>query len=294
MLKISVITSLFNCEKYLTGYFEAVERIVNKEECEFLLLHNAPRKDELEIVERNIEGKTYFRHVIIEQREGLYSTWNRGVNLSKGRYCAVWNVDDVRFPDSLLLQARVLDEDKGCGLVTGHLNGTDVYGEPGKRFYKHDRMDNDPLEAFRSCLVGCFPMWRKEIHEKIGYFDEQFKCVSDYDFQIRAVINYRFCCVNESLGIYLENVPGKISSNGEQKLENNLLYLRYGIYEKVILHLAPASLRRYSKNTIVNFGKSYDLKPELPFSSADKIKGLFLALLRWPIHIARDVYHTFK
>ena len=46
--KVTIIKSLYNCQKYLSGYFEAVEGIVNKEDCEFLLLHNAPTKDELE------------------------------------------------------------------------------------------------------------------------------------------------------------------------------------------------------------------------------------------------------
>jgi glycosyltransferase involved in cell wall biosynthesis len=291
MIKISVITSLYNCSKYLPGYFEAVEKIPNKEECEFLLLHNAPQTDEIEIINRNIEGKAWFRYIVIKQQEGLYVTWNRGVSMSKGEYCAVWNVDDIRFPDSLYLQAKILDENKKCGLVTGYVNGTDVYGELGNRFYKHDIMIKDPLEVFRSCLVGCFPMWRKSVHETIGYFDEQFICVSDFDFQIRVAMHFEFRCVPQSLGTYLENDPNKISSNRAQGIENNLIYIRYGAYENIILHKMPASLKRYNKNALINFGKTYDLKNEMPFNFRHRIEGVGIAILRWPIHIARDIYH---
>ncbi|HZL08487.1 MAG TPA: glycosyltransferase [Prolixibacteraceae bacterium] len=278
MTKITVITSLYNCTKYLAGYFEAVEKIVNKEECEFLLLHNAPNKSEIEIISKNIEGKLWFRHIIIEDREGLYSTWNRAISIAVGKYCAVWNVDDVRFPNSLNLQAEVLDNNEKCGLVTGHINGTDVYGEMGSKFYKHDRMVKHPEESYRSCLVGCFPMWRKSIHKTIGYFDEQFKCVSDFDFQIRVALQYEFYCVDHSLGIYLENDPNKISSNEVQTLENNIIYLRYKIWDKLILTTFSSTKKQFKKNTIINFGKELNVIPSKNVNIYHRITYILMAI----------------
>lgn len=294
MIKISIITSLFNCEKYLVGYFAAVEQIENKEECEFLLLHNAPKNNELNIIKSQIEGKPWFRHILITEQEGLYATWNRAVKLSKGIYCAVWNVDDIRYSDSLYQQAAELDKDPSYGLVTGYLNGTNIYGESGNIFYKHDSMDREPLEVYRSCLVGCFPMWRRSVHEQIGFFDEQFKCVSDFDFQIRVALHYKIRRVNKSLGVYLENDPNKISSNGLQKAENNLIYLRYGVYEKVMFHLVVSSLKKYKKNTILNYGQVKDITVEIPFTYSYRIKGLIYSFFAAPLHIARDIYHSIK
>jgi GT2 family glycosyltransferase len=294
MTKISVITSLFNCEKYLMGYFAAVEKIENKEECEFLLLHNAPRNNELSIIKSQIEDKPWFRHIIITEQEGLYATWNRGVKLSNGIYCAVWNVDDIRYSDSLDLQAQELDKDPNYGLVTGYLNGTNVYGETGSVLYKHDSMDKEPLEVYRSCLVGCFPMWRKSVHIKTGFFDEQFKCVSDFDFQIRVALHYKIRRVNKSLGVYLENDPNKISSNGLQKTENNVIYLRYGVYEKVILHLVARSLKTNNKNIMINYGQVKDIAIKIPFNYSYRIKGLLYSFFMTPVHIAREIYHSIK
>ena len=223
MIKISVITSLYHCEKYLSGYFEALDKILNKEECEFLLLHNDPNEEELLLISKEIEGKIWFRHIIIENREGLYTTWNRGVNIARGKYCAVWNVDDVRFPDSLVLQANFLNFNSEYSLVTGYMYGTDIYGERGDYIHKYDILDINPEEAFRRCLIGCFPMWRKSVHNTIGYFDEQFKCVSDFDFQIRVNLHFRIYCIPNFIGIYLENDPNKISNNGLKQYENNIV-----------------------------------------------------------------------
>jgi hypothetical protein len=66
------------------------------------------------------------------------------------------------------------------------------------------------------------------------------------------------------------------------------------VYEKVILHLIPSALRRYRKNSLINYDKLLVLEHELPFKTAYRIKGVIIAFLRWPIHIARDVFHTFK
>ncbi len=293
-MKISVITSLYNCEKYLEGYFLAVDKIMNKDECEFLLLHNEPTQSEIEIINVNINEKPWFRHIIIDKRETLYATWNRGIKMSNGKYCAVWNVDDVRFPNSLSLQSIALDKDKNCALVFGDINGTDVYGKIGNRYYKPEIIDKYPEEAYRSCLVGCFPMWRKSIHETIGYFDEQFRCVSDFDFQIRAALHYRLCYVNESLGIYFENNSSKISSDKIQVYENNLIYMRYGVYEKLILHKIPSSLKKFRLKTIVNFNSEKSLDAKIQFNSMYRLKGIIIALLNWPIYIIRDLYHLIK
>jgi len=293
-LKVTVITSLYNCEKYLQGYFTAVNKIINKEECEFLLLHNAPTPQEIKAIQINIKDKPWFRHIIIDKREGLYTTWNRAIKLANGQYCAVWNVDDVRFPNSLAAQADLLDKNDSCGLVIGGLNGTDVYGETGQRYYKNDSIDNQPDEAYRSCILGCFPMWRKSIHDTIGYFDEQFRCASDFDFQIRVAIKYGLCRVNESLGIYLENDVNKISSDGAQIYENNLIYLRYGAYEKLILHKIPKSLQQYRCKSIINFNQVYRLNFNMPFNFSYRLTGLFKALVKWPYYIARDAYHLFR
>lgn len=110
MKKITVLTSLYKCEKYLQGYFDWVRRIDNPEEVEILLLHNAPTKAELDIMQQNISELPFVRHIIIPELEGLYVTWNRGIRLAKGKYVCIWNVDDIRYPESLSLQAATLDE----------------------------------------------------------------------------------------------------------------------------------------------------------------------------------------
>jgi glycosyltransferase involved in cell wall biosynthesis/SAM-dependent methyltransferase len=255
--KIAILTSLYNCEDFLPGYFEALTKIEGKEMIEVLLLHNAPTTKEIEIIQSYLPKLDFVRHIIIPEREGLYATWNRGVLLSEGEYITVWNVDDVRFPDSVLQQAEALDTNPQAAIAYGDIWISNTYGVFGSKI-TNVPLYNKRKFFFQSYGMSCFQMWRKCIHQTIGYYDEQFKCVADFDFQIRAALHFPFVKTKEPLGIYLEDQPHKLSANGQQQeLENNIVYLRYGVYEKVNPFSVGLSRKKYRKKELLFFGKWY-------------------------------------
>ena len=51
MVKVSVILSLYNCEKYLKVYFDNVLSQKNLKEIELSIVHNSPSKREKLIIE---------------------------------------------------------------------------------------------------------------------------------------------------------------------------------------------------------------------------------------------------
>jgi hypothetical protein len=296
-MEITVITSLYNCEKYLEGYFLAVDQIVNKDECEFLLLHNEPTKKEIEIINFNIIGKPWFRHIIVEKREGLYVTWNRAIHLAKGKYCAIWNVDDIRLPDSLVLQKVALENNLESAISIGDFWGTKKYGTQKDEFYFHPTMDDKKNEYFRRHLIGCFPMWRKKIHDQVGYFDEQFKLVGDFEFQIRTIVKYPIVKVSQPIGYYLIYVKEKLSSNGKlQAKESNIVHLRYGNFDKLNLIYLYAALKDFSVFKIQNKNetiKIYNFYPSYWKFFILKLYRILGQLYKFPIDILKYIKHKY-
>lgn len=286
-MKITVITSLYKCEKYLEGFFLAVDQIINKNECEFLLLHNAPQENELEIIKKNIKDKNWFRHIIIEQREGLYTTWNRGIKMSNGEYCTVWNVDDIRFPDSIFSQAKALDENPLTAIAYGDIFMSVKYGEKSEKLYKFPEWIDNREEFYKSYLMSCFQMWRKAIHRDIGYYDEQFKCVGDFDFQIRSALKYPFTKVQNPLGIYLEGQQDKLSYSGLQTIENCMVYMRYGVYEKIELFYLFKSLSLYKNKYYLFFGEWHKNSLKSPISKIYRLKGIFISIFKFPLQVTK-------
>jgi len=270
--KISVLTSLYNCDSFLQGYFKALEKIEGKERIEVLLLHNAPQAKELAIIVEYLPTFDFVRHIIIPERETLYRTWNRGIQLSEGEYITVWNVDDVRFPDSIIRQAEALDKNPGAAIAYGDIWVSRDYGVCGT-VKTNVPTDNVKKFFFKFYGMSCFQMWRKSVHESIGYYDEQFKCSADFDFQIRAALHFPFVKIDELLGIYLEDQPHKLSANGLQELENNIIYLRYGNFGKINLFTLRRSLKLYQIKTLFNFGNQICIDENSPFNRSYKIKG---------------------
>ena len=277
--KISVLTSLYNCENFLQGYFDALSKIEGQKQIEVLLLHNAPQKRELAIIEENLPSFDFVRHIIIPEREGLYCTWNRGILLSEGEYITVWNVDDVRFPKSIIQQAEALDKNPEAAIAYGDIWISRQYGICGAK------KTNSPVyntfsykEFFLRYHISCFQMWRKSIHQIIGYYDEQFKCIADFDFQIRAALHFPFVKTEDPLGIYLEDQPHKLSANGLQPFEHNVLYLRYGNCQNLNFFLLPETKKKYQPGRILFFDEWKDFTEKSPFGELYKLRGVIFAV----------------
>jgi GT2 family glycosyltransferase len=65
------------------------------------------------------------------------------------------------------------------------------------------------------CHMGPQPVWRKEIHSHLGYFDESYRSAADYEFWCRIAIQYPMLHINKFLGVYYHNPAGIVNSNGE-------------------------------------------------------------------------------
>ena len=276
--KISVLTSLYNCESFLQGYFKELNKMEGKEQIEVLLLHNAPQAKELAVIAENLPTFDFVRHIIIPERETLYRTWNRGIQLSEGEYITVWNVDDVRFPDSIIRQAEALDKNPGAAIAYGDIWVSRDYGVCGTAKTNSPVYNERTRKRFLSEYhISCFQMWRKSIHSVVGYYDEQFKCIADFDFQIRTALHFPFVKIDELLGIYLEDQPHKLSYNGLQPLERNIICLRYADYRHLNFFLLVEAKKKYQPDQMFFFDKCKDFPEKSPFDWFYKMRGIVFA-----------------
>jgi glycosyltransferase involved in cell wall biosynthesis len=295
-IKITVITSLYNCINYLDGYFNSLSKLSNTNNIEVLLLHNLPSNKELSIINQRLPSYSYVKHIIIPKREGLYTTWNRGIRLANGEYLCIWNVDDIRTPDSIIDQAETLDKNPNAELTYGDFYYMFEYPIPSNVLVRNKDFIMDKRAFFRSHQIGCFPMWRKRIHSKIGYFDEQFKLVADFDFQIRVA---RKCCIiktDKVLGYYLEFVPEKLSSNiWLQCIERNTIYIRYGMFDLFNWLTIVPILKNYKVCNLIYSDKKDNISTRFYSYKAfigRRLPLLLLSIFRQPRFIIAYIKHN--
>ena len=283
-VNISVITSLYKCATFLESFLTHYARIENLHECELILVHNDPTDEELEIIQRFISPHIRVIHLAVK-REGLYASWNRGIMAANGKYLAIWNVDDIRTPNSLLAQRQSLDE-SGAAISYGDFYGTRSYGPIAEKLYEYDEYAFCKKEAFKRHIIGPFPMWRKDIHDTVGYFDEQFRLVSDYEFQLRVIRHYPLVKAAPVLGYYLENAGHKLSSNRLlQSRERTAVELRYRMFDKILIHFLPM-ISQFKRGYVLNFGIWVAMSTLLPKQRSLQSKEI-LSFLGMPFSYGR-------
>ena len=195
MSKVSALVSAYYCQQYLE------ERLINLAGCEIVVVckKNSP--------EHWIAKG--FKDVKVIATPGvptLGKAWNDAAKLASGDYLVTANADDVFLEDGLTEMKRVLDEHSEIGLVF-----SDVMKRTGNEstYWKRVNFAEGKVTAIkdelrRRSIIGPMPMWRRSLHEKLGYFDERLIVSCDYDMWRRMSENgVGFWYVPRALGEYL-------------------------------------------------------------------------------------------
>ncbi len=184
--KVSVIISCYKGERYLEKFLDKIVEQTWFDKIEFIMDHNCPSQKELQIIKDfTSEHPGRLKHFVREQVVPYGASWNKCIIESSADIIANWNVDDVRTRDSIEIQARPILEDE-ADLVFGDYTKVNHFGsEIGERI---SVSQIDPYYYSRKFCFGPFLMFNKNICKKIGYFDEQLRSGSDFDFGIRAAL----------------------------------------------------------------------------------------------------------
>ena len=221
--KVSIITSVFKSDEYIEQLMEDVTRqTIFKDSCEWIIL-NANEKGhdfEEEVILKYVEK--YPNNIIykrLKKDPGIYETWNTAIKMSTGEFITNVNCDDRRAPWGFEAQAKLLVSEPEIDLV---YNDSYVVHEPnvmwedvktGTQRYNFDQFSKEAM--VRGNLPHNNPMWRKSVHKKNGYFNQQYKSAADWSFWLRcAFAGSEFKKHPEVLGVYYFNPEG-VSTNPE-------------------------------------------------------------------------------
>lgn len=165
-------------------------------------------------------------------KESLYSSWNRGSLLAQGENITFWNVDDIRNPCAVHNGLNKLESGHDIvafPYVILRMNKRQV----GNVLYRTiDQLVQTDLK--REFMLGPFFMFKKSVFKKIGGFDEQFRIVGDFEWQIRAASCKSISTeIDNTLGgLFLHDGAGLSGCGHERhRVEQNVIYARYGMPE---------------------------------------------------------------
>jgi glycosyltransferase involved in cell wall biosynthesis len=224
-------------KKYLKTFLEDLPNQTFFKQMEVVLDHNEPDEEEMSWVkdfQEKYPGK--IKHIVVLKVDPIGTSINRCIEKSSGEYLTIWNVDDLRTPDSIEKQVKTLES--GCDITYGDYKIVREFGSHSGKVVVHK--DIPESEFTRSMIFGPFLMFKKNLCERAGYFDEQLKSGADFDMSIRLAFNGKAKMTEGLLGYYLNEGKGASTKPGSrQELERTMIEMRYGILDKIDYDYIP-------------------------------------------------------
>ncbi len=237
--KISLITSVFNANNYIDQLMEDVTRqTIFNDKCEWIILNANPKGKDYEenVILEYCKKYPNIKYERLESDPGIYAVWNKAIKMSSGEYITNINCDDRRKSNCLELQAVGLATNSEIDLVYNdsylvqvpNLVWEDIDESTTQR-YNFEQFSKEAM--LRGNLPHNNPMWRKTLHDKYGFFNEEYKSASDWEFWLRCSFEgSKFQKLDEILGIYYFNPIG-MSTNPEhnewKRKEEKEIFVKY-------------------------------------------------------------------
>lgn len=254
---ISVILPVYNAQLYLE---EAIESILNQtyKNFELIVINDGSNDSSLNIIN---EFMMKDNRIILIDREnkGLVYTLNEAINLSKGKYIARMDADDISLPNRFEKQIELLENTKidicGCHYLLvdeeNNINGLNLIPTSHEMCFL----------SLASKVPFAHPsvMIRKEflVKNNLKYGQSDYKIAEDLDLWIRMYKNgANFGNVNDILFKYrvLDNSLSKVNSLGLAKDTKNMLNHFFKNNKKdliVIIENLPQQLNNEEKALVV-------------------------------------------
>ncbi len=256
---VTVLLSLYRGEKFLDGYLNSFLSQTWLDKSELVIIHNDPLETELAII------KKYEDQINIvylpRKRESMYASLNAGISESSGKYLTIWNVDDLRTPHSLEILATALENDSSIGWCYGDFGVTKRYGDKDTQYV------SPPIWSFEDgtsgSIGGPFFMFRKNLINKIGLFDEQFYSGGDFEYTVRMSLVTHGVRVNGLLGHFLNERKGLSTAGDLQLIERSAIQIRYGIWKGFDLSVLDKAFQ-YKPNLVLNNGIWINIQSLIP------------------------------
>ena len=222
-MKISIITVCYNSEKTIRDTIESVLSQTYKD-YEYLIIDGKSKDNTVNII------KDYPDIILISEKDnGLYDAMNKGIKMSTGDIIGIINSDDILY-DENVFQTIADNYKEDTEILYANIK---YYNEDFTKvirdYISGEKKNNSWMPAHPTLYI------RKEVFNKIGYYNTDYKITSDYDFVVR-------CNTNNIKYQYLDTYLVKMRYGGVSNgLKGYLLNFKES-YKTLLLNKVPFPL----------------------------------------------------
>lgn len=230
---VSIILPAYNCEKFIR---KTIHSLINQTYSNFeLLVINDGSTDATTSIIQSFKD-TRIQLIQNEKNKGLIYTLNKGIELSKGKYIARIDADDICLPERLQKQVNWLEENTQIAIVATQILLIDEQDEATGNWLldMQNTTANQIKKAmlWQNCIAHPTVLFRSEIIKKYQYSNNQ-KHSEDYDLWLQILAD----------GFIIEKVPEQLvkyrvhsnSVTGAINRKRNPFFIQYNTKRKFLL-----------------------------------------------------------
>ena len=214
---ITVLMPVYNAEKYLA---DAIGSILNQsfENFELLIINDGSTDGSEKIILSYSDQR--IRYVKNEKNIKLIATLNKGIEISKGKYIARMDADDVSSPNRLQVQFDFMESNPSVALCGSWF---ELIGDR-TGIAKYVASHNEIMMKMLCQCHFCHPtiIMRKSMIETFETkFDPTFIHAEDYDFFSRIGEKYKLGNIQTALLKYRIHEQSVSASNRDVQINNS-------------------------------------------------------------------------
>ena len=243
---VSVIVPCRNEKDYIDACMRSVlSQDIPPGQIEFMVLDGMSDDGTREILQRLI-GEDFRLKVIDNLRQITPCARNIGIREARGKYIAILDAHATYSSDYVGNCIKLLEEHSEICCAGGPIIsvGKSIFGRATAGAMSHPFGVGNAKHRFPDyegyAEGACFPVYRREIFEKVGLFDENLVRNQDDDFNYRVALSGEkvFISPRAKCTYYVRETPSKLFWQ----------YLQYGFYRYVVLrkHGSHISLRHFA------------------------------------------------
>jgi glycosyltransferase involved in cell wall biosynthesis len=195
---VSIIVPCYNQAQYLGEALQSVlDQTYKNWEC---IIVNDGSPDNTEVIALDwLEKDSRFKY-IYKENGGLSSARNAGITIAKGEFIQFLDSDDILESNKLQCQSKFFNTEIDV-LISGYRYFEDSEGVSNLRILgrnnfipesvinSDDKIDLKMLFDLKNPFVICAPLFRRNVFQIVGNFDEQLYSLEDWDFNLRCALH---------------------------------------------------------------------------------------------------------
>ncbi len=246
--KISIITIIFNRVQTIEDCIKSIVKQTYPH-IEHIIIDGGSTDGTLDIIRKYESNITT---VISEPDNGVYDAMNKGINLATGEIVGLLNGDNVYTDNWVLKKVANAFIDPLVGTCYADLVYVDKFDlNKVIRYWKScDYRDTLFSEGWAPPHPTFFV--RRQVYEKYGVFDLDYKLAADFELMVRFLGKYRIPSVHIPSILVKMRLGGTTNKSIKNIIKQNLEIYRAG--KKNNVHISPFALMfKKSLNRISQF-----------------------------------------